>query len=158
MEKDRFDAFSNCYTSAAKSVVRLKERGMAPYGLSSVHTRCVRGLSEVPSGLTRMQLATYCGVDKAQISRIIGELSEKAYVTGSSEKSGYKNKIVLTDEGKKIAAEVNEMILNINRFVSGDIPEEKIKIFYEVFDQICQNLKNAEQQLDLESLYTKQEN
>ena len=48
------------------------------------------------------------------------------------------------------------MILNINRFVSGDIPEEKIKIFYEVFDQICQNLKNAEQQLDLESLYTKQ--
>ena len=140
---------------AAKSINKLKEKGMAPYGLSSVHTRCIRSLNDFPAGLTRMQIAKQCGVDKAQISRIIGDLSEKGYVTESSVKSGYKNKIELTEKGRMAAAQINEIILNINNFVSGDIPEDKIRIFYEVFEQICENLRNAENELDLGELYTK---
>ena len=154
MEKDRFDTFSNCYMSAAKSINRLKEKGMAPYGLSSMHTRCIRSLYEFPTGLTRMQISKNCGVDKAQISRIIGELCEKGYVTENSVKSGYKNKIELTEKGRVAAIQINEIILNINNFVSGDIPEEKIQIFYEVFEQICENLRNAEAELDISKLYT----
>lgn len=156
MEKDRFDVFSDCYMSAAKSITKLKEKGMAPYGLSSVHTRCMRSLSDNSSGLTRMQIAKCCGVDKAQVSRIIGELYEKGYITDNSVKSGYKNKIELTDKGIAVAEQVNEMILNINNFVSGDIPEEKIAVFYEVFAQICDNLKNAEENLDFSTLCAKQ--
>ena len=155
MEKDRFDAFSDCYMSAAKSITKLKEKGMAPYGLSSVHTRCIRSLNEYSSGLTRMQIAKCCGVDKAQISRIIGELHGKGYITDNSVKSGYKNKIELTERGRTVADQVNEIILNINNFVSGDIPEEKITVFYEVFEQICENLKSAEEKLDLSTLCTK---
>lgn len=140
--------------SAAKSINKLKEKGMAPYGLSSIHTRCIRSLYEFPAGLTRMQISKNCGVDKAQISRIIGELCEKGYVTEISVKSGYKNKIELTEKGRVVAIQINELILKINNFVSGDIPEEKIQIFYEVFEQICENLRNAEAELDISKLYT----
>lgn len=142
--------------SAAKSINKLKEKGMAPYGLGSVHTRCIRSLYDFPSGLTRTQIAKHCGVDKAQITRIIGELYEKEYITDNSVKAGYKNKIELTEKGKEVAEQINEIILNINNFVSGDIPEEKIRIFYEVFEQICVNLKNAENDLDLGALCAKQ--
>ena len=156
MEKDRFDAFSDCYMSAAKSITKLKEKGMAPYGLSSVHTRCIRSLNEHSSGLTRMQISKCCGVDKAQISRVIGELREKGYITDNSASSGYKAKIVLTESGRIVAEQVNGMILNINNFVSGDIPDEKIAVFYEVFEQICENLRNAETKLDFSTFRTNQ--
>jgi DNA-binding MarR family transcriptional regulator len=152
MNKDRFDVFSNCYMSAAKSITRLKEKGMAPYGLSSVHTRCIRCLYAFPEGQTRTQIAKYCGVDKAQISRIIGELYEKSYITDNQAKSGYKNKIMLTESGREVADRINDLILKINQFVSGDIPDDQIKVFYEVFEQICENLKNAEAELDLNEL------
>ena len=150
MKKDRFDIFSNCYMSAAKSIARLKEKGMAPYGLSSVHTLCVRCLHTFPEGQTRTQIAKYCGVDKAQISRIIGELYEKGYVIENQVKSGYKNKIMLTESGRLVADQINELILKINQFVSGDIPEEQISIFYSVFERICENLKSAEAKLDID--------
>jgi len=139
--------------SAAKSIGKLKEKAMAPYSLGGVHTRCIRSLSINPEGLTRMQLASRCGVDKAQISRIIAELYDKGYITDASVKSGYKNKIILTDSGFSAAEEINRLILNINDFVSGDIPEEKIRIFYEVFEQICENLKKAEEDVDIEAFY-----
>ena len=141
--------------SASKSINKLKEKGMAPYGLSSVHTRCIRSLYDYPSGLTRTQIAKNCGVDKAQITRIIGELYEKEYITENSVKAGYKNKIELTEKGRAVAVQINEIILNINNFVSGDIPEEKIKIFYEVFEKICANLKNAENDIEHSLLLTR---
>ena len=37
-----------------------------------------------------------------------------------------------------------ETVLKINTFVSGDIPEENINIFYDTLQQICDNLKKAE--------------
>ena len=47
----------------------------------------------------------------------IGELCEKGYVTEISVKSGYKNKIELTEKGRAAAIQINEIILNINNFV-----------------------------------------
>lgn len=118
---------------------------MLPYGLSSTHTICIRRLYESPNGVTRAQLAKLCMIDKAQISRIVTELEEKGYLSESGEsKANYRAKLILTEEGIKTAAEINEIVLKINKFVSGEIPEENINIFYDTLQQICDNLKKAE--------------
>jgi len=145
LEKDRFEAFYGLIASSTKSIHKLKSKGMLPFGLTSAHTICMRQLYERPEGVTRTQLANLCIVDKAQITRIIGELTEKGYaIEQRSAHANYRSKLFLTDEGKRVTEEINEIVIRINTFVSGDIPEENIRIFYETFTKICENLKSAE--------------
>lgn len=148
MEQDRLEAFMTLITSASRSITKLKSRGMASYGLGSTHTACVRVLYTAPNGLTRTQLSNKCELDKAQISRIINELTEKGYVTENPGPSSYKKRILLTDKGKGISEEINKLVLDINTLVSGEIPDEDIETFYKVFGIICKNLKEKENYFD----------
>ncbi len=144
MEQDRLEAFMTLITSASRSITKLKSRGMAVYGLGSTHTACVRVLYNAPNGLTRTQLSNKCELDKAQISRIVGELEEKGFVSESPGASSYKKRILLTNHGKRIAEDINRLVLDINTLVSGEIPDEDIETFYRVFGIICKNLKAKE--------------
>ena len=148
MEQDRLEAFSTLITGASRSITRLKNIRMAHYGLGSTHTICIRKLYAARDGLTRKQLSEVCELDKAQISRVIGELVQKGYVVESQGKSSYRKRILLTESGNIIAAEINSIILDVNNFVSGDIPEEDICAFYRVFSSICDGLKRAEDLFD----------
>ena len=144
--RDRFVVFSNLIYSATKSLHRLKTLGMEEYGLGSTHTFCLHSLRGKPSGMTRTELAKSCFVDKAQISRLITELSEGGYVLEASKGKGYRKKIVLTDEGERIAANIDEKVDRILHYVSGEISDEQIEQMYETLKQICANLKKAEEE------------
>lgn len=131
-------------SGASKSLTKVKNKGMAKYGLGSTHTMCLRKLYTAPNGLTRTQLSEACSLDKAQITRVVGELVKKGYVCESSERSSYKRHVMLTDEGKRITTDIFEIVLAVNEAVSGDISEADISKFYEVFTKICDGLKRAE--------------
>ena len=143
--RDRFEDFSTLIGSAMKSLQKIKNHGMEPYGLGSTHTLCLKRLNASPDGLTRKELAFECDIDKAQISRLIVELSEKGYVREKSETVGYKNKIVLTENGKKVADEIEQKVIKVLMYVSGDIPPEQLEDFYKTLETICENLKRAEE-------------
>lgn len=145
MEHERPDAFINLVAGASRSITKLKSGYMADYGLGSTHTMCLRKLHASNDGLTRTQLSEYCELDKAQVSRIIAELSEKNCVKECYARSGYKRKIVLTEHGERIAEDIDRIMLDVNHYVSGDIPNDQIEIFYRVFEQICDKLKCADQ-------------
>lgn len=142
-----FEAFNSLIGSANKSLDRLKSKGMEKYGLSGVHTMCMRQLYENPKGLTRTELATRLSVDRAQVTRIIGELLAAGYVTENDTRSNYRKKCMLTVDGKAVTADVNNRVEKINRFVSGDISPEKLESFYKTLEEICDNLKKAEDYL-----------
>lgn len=144
MEQDRLDEFMTLVVGASRSVSRLKGKYMAAYGLGSTHTMCIRKLYSSEGGLTRTQLSEACELDKAQVSRIINELTEKGCVAETSARSNYKRRIMLTDEGRRIAEDINDIVLSINQFVSKDLSNEELAIFYRIFGTICDNLKVAE--------------
>lgn len=148
LEQDRLDKFMTLVVGASRSVTKLKGRYMSEYGLGSTHTMCIRKLFASEDGLTRTQLAEYCELDKAQVSRIINELTEKGCVTEGSGKTNYKRRVMLTDEGKRIAMDINEKVLCINKFVSETLTKEEVASFYEIFGKICDNLKIAEEASD----------
>ena len=145
MEQDRLDKFMTLVVGASRSVTKLKSRYMAKYGLGSTHTMCIRKLYASEKGLTRTQLAEYCELDKAQVSRIIVELAQKGYATEGPGNSNYKRRVSLTKEGKLVAEEINNIVLKINTYVSEEIPEEELDVFYSVFEKICDNLKASEE-------------
>ena len=144
-QRDRFVDFSNLLYSAGKSLHRIKTRGMESYGLGSTHPFCLRALYAHPEGMTRTQLATVCSVDKAQISRLVSELAEMGYVTESSKGAGYRKKVVLTDEGRRIAEDMDAKVKRVLAYVSGEIPLAEIEQMYKTLNRICENLKKAEE-------------
>ena len=143
--RDRFEDFSNLICAALKSLQKIKNHGMEPYGLGSTHTLCLKKLNSSPEGLTRKELEEACEIDKAQISRLIGELTEKGYVYEESGGRGYRKKIFLTEKGKMVAVEVDQKIRKVLSYVSGEIPEENIAIMYTTLEIICENLRRAEE-------------
>ncbi len=148
MEQDRLDKFMTLVIGASRSVTKLKGRYMSEYGLGSTHTMCIRRLFSAEDGLTRTQLAEDCELDKAQVSRIINELADKGFVIEGPGKTNYKRRVMLTDKGKRIAADINTKVLHINEFVSSTLSEEDISTFYDVFGKICDNLKVVEEATD----------
>ena len=150
MERDRLDQFMNMTGSAARSITKIKHKKMSKYGLGSTHTSCLRRLYTAENGLTRTQLSEQCDLDKAQITRIVGELSKKGCIVEESKGSGYRKRIFLTDEGREITKEIFKVALELNEYVSGNILQEDIDHFYKVFEIICSGLKKVEQRLDAE--------
>ena len=153
MEQDRFDRFNLLTSGAIKSIQKLKVMGMLPFGLTGAHTMCLRHLYNYPDGITRTKLVRLCDIDKAQVSRIINDLCSKGYVIETeNDNINYRKRLKLTPMGKDTTEEINRKVLRVNEFVSADIPEEQLAIFYETLNTICENLKAAETALEGELL------
>lgn len=142
MDDNRFAMFMGLIGSVAKSIQRIKAARMEPYNLSAAHTDCLCSLAgAMPEGLTQTQLAQRLCMDRAQISRVLRDLRERAYVCADA--AAYKSRYRLTEAGARLAEEASRVIREVNGFVSGDIPREDIDRFYSTFRIIAQNLADA---------------
>lgn len=142
-----FETFSAMLGSASKSLEKIKSKKMEEFGLSGTHTLCLLQLYECPDGLMRTELANRLGVDRAQITRVVGELLSKGFATEEGRGSGYRKKCRLTEKGEAVSSEIMGTVERINKFVSGDIPPDRLKEFYDIFGEICEKLKSAEELL-----------
>jgi len=118
---------------------------MDSYGLGSAHTLCMCIMRNYSEGITKTELAVLCGVDKAQISRLIGELLKKEYVSTTAPEKSYRQKYKLTAKGESVSAEIEKIVVDINSYVSGDISPEELEVFYSTFEKICHRLASAEE-------------
>ena len=145
MNDGRFELFMGLLGSATKSIQRIKNGRMDEFDLSAAHTDCLCCLaSAAPSGLTQSQLAARLGMDRAQVSRVLRDLRECAYVCAAGA-SGYKTPYRLTETGRRIAAQIAEIIAEVRRFVSGNIPVADTEAFYRTFGVIAERLSQAVQ-------------
>lgn len=145
MKESRFELFDGLIASAGKTLQRIKTNKMEKYGLGSTHTTCLCKLGKAgKNGMTQKELTEQEGIDRAQVSRVLRDLEQNGLVQAVGE-SAYKKRYCLTEKGTAITAEINDIILEINRYVSGEISEEYLAIFYQVLRLIDGNLKKAEE-------------
>lgn len=145
MEKSRFIQFSSLVGGAMKSIQAMKMEKMARYGLSAAHTNLLCRLAEgSEAGMTQGELAQAEAMDKAQVSRVLRELEEKGHVRQAPGAGPYKRPYVLTEKGKAVTDEMAAIILALNRYVSRDIPEADLAIFYRTLTTITENLNRLE--------------
>ncbi len=146
MKESRLELFSGLINSAGKSIQRIKAEKMKKYNLSAAHTTCLCRLEKAGhTGLTQGQLAALEGMDRAQISRVLAELQRRNYVEALPHDGRYKKRYALTPAGQEITGEIQDIILQTNRFVSGSIPPEDIETFYRTLRTITENLERAAQ-------------
>lgn len=145
MEKSRFMQFSSLVGSAMKSIQAMKMEKMARYGLSAAHTNLLCRLAQSgDEGMTQGELAQAEAMDKAQVSRVLRELEGKGYVCQGSGAGPYKRPYRMTPEGRAVTDEMEAIILALNRFVSRDIPQEDLAVFYRTLTTITENLLRLE--------------
>lgn len=144
MEESRFARFVGLLNRTAKAIQRIKSVKMKEYGLSAAHTTCLCRLAEAgPAGLTQSGLIRLEGMDRAHISRVLGDLQGRNYVTPAAQGGRYKKRYLLTPAGQAVAGEIQSVIVSVNRFVSGQIPQEDLEVFYRTLDKIAENLEQA---------------
>ena len=142
MEEERSALFIALIGAAAKSIQRIKAARMDEFRLSAAHTDCLSSLAGAPEGLTQSQLAGLLAMDRAQVSRVLRDLRERAYVC-VGDAPGYKSHYCLTEMGKRIAEEISRIIGDVTDYVSGSIPREDIESFYRTFRTIADRLGEA---------------
>lgn len=142
MQEDRFELFDVSVSLICKSIQKIKSEKVLPYGLKSSHVLFLVQLNKKEDGLTASELSEAGHVDKAQISRIISELTQKGYVTKKSSRRGqkYNVKLTLTETGKRVTNEINDIIARVLEYVSGSIPRSDLDIFYRTLFTISDNL------------------
>ena len=143
MYSERFREFSGLISRAEKALQRAKAENVRGYGLRGVHVSCLLALHERPEGLTATELASVCGVDRAQISRVTAELRGLDLVCEASPgpRRRYRGALELTEEGRAAAAEMAGIVDEKLQRVSGDIPPEELTVFYRVFGAIVERLE-----------------
>lgn len=144
MDESRFELFVGLMNRSIKAIQRIKSAKMKKYRLSAAHTTCLCKLSEAgPDGLTQGQLIALEGMDRAHISRVVRELAHRGYVVPLDQGGRYNRRYALTAAGEEITQEIQAIILDVNRFVSDQIPAEDILVFYRTLHTIARNLDRA---------------
>ena len=149
MLENRFELFDVSMSLICKSVQKIKSEIMQSYGLKSSHVLFMVQLGEQEDGLTASELSRAGHMDKAQISRVVSELTDKGYITkcsGTGQK--YRNKFKLTEAGRRIAKDLDLLIEKAFEYVSGSIPKADLDVFYRTLFTISDKLFSLTEEPD----------
>ena len=144
-ETEKFNEFTGLVSRAYTALHRVQERYMRDFGLRSVHVAAMLQLLSEPEGLTATELSERCGVDRAQISRVVSEL-ERDGLTGEAspgEKRRYRGRLRLTEAGARKAEAMNALVAEKLNAVAGDLNPYDVQTFYKVLRQINERLEGV---------------
>lgn len=140
-----FEDFTTAILSLNKLVQKIKTLEIGRYGLKSVHVMCLYHLNKNPQGLTAKELVDLTLEDKAAISRALKIMHDDGYVVYSE--NVRNSTITLTDDGKKIAADICNRAVKAVTASSVDFTADERAFFYKSLGVIVDNLKNYYKEL-----------
>lgn len=139
---ERFVLFSGYIEETYKRIQKIKAECMGAFGLRSTDAMCIVVLSMHAEGLTATELAAFCKVDKAVISRAVKTLLLANAITyAQTEKKNYRTRLLLTEKGRKIARNMLSIAKEAVTAVSGGLSPEQLQEFYKTFGIMNRNLK-----------------
>lgn len=139
---DRFERFSYAIAQINKNWHKLASEEMEKYGLKSAHCVYLLALCQHPEGMTAPQLCESCGKDKADVSRSMRVMEEKALVckTGGHQ-NGYGGVFHLTQQGMEAAGHIRNRACRAVAYAGGDLTQAQRETFYAALEQIALRLK-----------------
>lgn len=146
--QERFEKFTMLIVKLARNIKRIKSLEMEEFELKSPHVSCLYYLNN-NEGLTFKQLCEACDEDKASVSRSVEHLVGKGLLTHSSTNiNAYKSKILLTEEGKRIADEINKKISDVLEDAGKGVSDDERAIMYRSLTIISDNLEKISESHD----------
>lgn len=101
-------------------------------------------------GTPATKIAPLMGLEARSLTRLLKSMEEKALIYRQADKMDKRSvRILLTDEGKKKKEKARETVLRFNERVRERISMEKLKVFFDV-------LENINQLIEQNTLYDKE--
>ena len=102
--QERYEQFSFVVSAINRHIQKLERDEMIKFGYKGAFAQYLMAMRHYPQGVTSAQLSEMCDKDKAAVSRNVGEMIEKGLVVRkSATDSLYRAKLILSQEGEKIA-------------------------------------------------------
>lgn len=138
----RFEQFTSAISSIYQSIAKIERVEMAKYGLKGPHAQCLLAMSRYPDGITAARLCEVCEKDKAAVSRTVAELEDASMILRSDpDGKRYRTKLTLTEKGKVVAKNVNDLVYLAVSQASAGYDAETRQTFVRVLNLIAGNLQ-----------------
>ena len=136
-----FKEFNSYITVIYHAINKIKLQEMAPAGLKGADVPVLSELGTCPDGLTAAQLCERCDLDKAAVSRSLTRLQEKNLIRITAQNRKYRALVLLTDEGARLARQVNDKINRYFESYGERFSEPQKEAFYNALENIAARLK-----------------
>ena len=141
--QEHFKLFTSCIASINREIRHVKTQIMATHNLRCPHVSTLYYLY-VENGLTLKELCEKCNEDKGAISRSVKNLEEEGLVNAHSIQKKYKQKLKLTEKGKKIGKDVAEKIdIAVKKAIENLSDDDKACV-YRSLKTISENLEKLD--------------
>ena len=92
---------------------------------------------DAEEGTPATKIAPLMGLEPRSLTRLLKSLEEQGAIYREVDKNDKRSvRIFLTEEGKKGRARAKETVIRFNEVVREEIPEEKLKVFFDVIQNI----------------------
>lgn len=136
----RYEQFSFAISGIYRSIQKIERDEMIAYGFKGSYAQYLAAMNRYPEGITASQLCEICEIDKAAVSRALAEMEAKGLISRKSH-TGYRAKILLTEQGQKAADFVCQRAQDAVTAAGRGLTDEKRRIFYEALGLIASNLQ-----------------
>ena len=94
-------------------------------------------------GTPSTQLGPRMGMEPTSLSRTLKTMEAKSLIYRKID-DGDKRKVLifLTDEGLILRHQVKDVVIKFNKQLLGNIPKQKLKVFFEVMETIDETVEN----------------
>lgn len=138
----RYEQFSFIVSVINRQIQKIERDEMIKFGHKGAFAQYLMIMRHHPDGITAAQLSELCDKDKAAVSRVLAEMTEKGLVLRKTENdTAYRAKLVLTEEGHRIAEIVSQRGMQAVDAVGNELSSEERKNFYSTLDYIASKLQ-----------------
>lgn len=138
----RYERFIASIAGISRCIQKIETDEMKKYSLKGSHAQFLVALSQNPEGVTAAQLCGLCDKDKAAVSRAIAELEERGLLRREGG-AVYRARLLLTDQGKKLARIVCHKVESAVRLAEAEIDEEQSRELFEILTHIAGGLQSV---------------
>ena len=140
----RFSQFTAYISELYWMIQKIEREEMESLGLKGPQAECLVAISRRSEGGTAAELSSLCERDRSAISRTISDLVSRGLVC--REGSAYRALLRLTEEGRKIASQVNRKVARAVAKAGEGLSEADRTALYACLDRITCNIKKISQE------------
>jgi MarR family transcriptional regulator, transcriptional regulator for hemolysin len=135
------EQFANWIAVAARQWRRAVDLRLQAYGLTEATWLPLLSLARAPTAMRQKDLAAALALDSSSIVRILQGLQEAGLIARSEDSEDRRAKvIVITDRGRTLAEQVEEVAGQVRREVLARLNDRDIALATEVLQEVCRAL------------------
>ena len=140
--QDRFDRFSQAIFEIWRSWHKIASDELEKHGLKGAYVAYLKTMQRYSDGITAVELSRLCYKDKADVSRALSTLESRGLVRRENSGTGvYRARLFLTEEGQRIATEINERAVRAVELGGSGLSDEQREMMYTALERISANLR-----------------